>query len=711
MTQEDVAPAGPEQADERRGNPAVFEGLTTADRPEPPEKPIAGPPEAVEVVPLEESRDSSWVLTVPNVSEATDAQKWMKKLRSQGQIQLPDDLITRIAQSAIFPAEINGQKPRRRRTEHGWLATIDARLLIPLVNVSVANDRWVADAVYQADPKFTGQGDLVAVPMPDSDDQYALLRYSAPTLDLLGAAEKNYKRILSHNRQDVGRRLIELPVTLVATSLGTSGAGEDTTELAAVDGNSRISSAFAELAVPLNALPRRVRNTYRDGSVSTAEQTIPVTPALLSNLTVRERRDIAKDLVKQAYARLEQPRKTPESNDYLRDLHDLNKAAITLNVMTVPAQIIVGFSDDEPDRYGMARFASAVRAFLMQMNVEPTSLGEPAKNAIEAEGIAEDFKGAGLIDSAEYDVLVGREGVFEGMKSLSLDPELPDLRAAFVIKTLCETSAPAMTILRERLRRRVIRASDRSRPAVELALRSYTAALSTDDFHKARTALEKGGIWPDLVNKNWEVRDIASDDDVDVLALYAAEQLEGGPLNRLLGVLGMFALVTTGNLLAARGSAESLVNEQAIDRGPVSAIVNKVIRHQWGVTLLADAIKRARAGNQKLRWVDPQDPMVLVDAPEGWRGSDFDAHLRLAANDQKLPEAFIPGGVKEQHAWSMFASAVENAKTKLTEFIDLRKENGTSEPLSWTQVEPTVNYLQAMRDHVRNFSEPQPLER
>lgn len=700
-----------DQAEPLKSSAALFEGLTAVDSGVPPDATVPASEEPVAVVSLDGSRDSTgdWVLSVPAMTDAAGAQKWLKKLRSEGQVQLPDDLIERIAKSAVYPADIEGQRPRRVRTEHGWIAILDTLLFTPLVNVSVANDRWVADAVYRADPKFNGKGNVVALPMPDSDEEHAFLRYTAPTVDLLSAAEQNYQRILQNNPQDVGRRLIEQPVTLVVTAFGTSGAGDATVELAAVDGNSRISSAFAKLKIQIDWIPSRIRNSYRSGST---DQGQPLAPALLSNLTLRERRDIAKDLASHAAARLAQPAKGPESRGYSRDLAERNRSAETLNTLTVPAQIVVGFIDDDAEQYGMSRFASAVRALLMRMNVEVRPLELSARNAIEAEEIVLALMEEGCIDQSTYTVAVGRDEVAEAMTALGLDPGVPDLRATFVIKVLCGTTRPMLVILREKLRKRQIRVADRSRPAVELALRSYTASLASDDFHKARTALETGAIWSDLVKLDWEVVNIVSDEEVDLLALYARDQREsGGPLLRLLGVLGMFALVTTGNLNAARGSAEALVGGQSIDRGPVSAIVEKILHHDWGITLLADAIKRARSGERKMRWVDPLNPSVPIDAPEEWRGSDFDANLRLAANQQSVHEAVIPGSTQERQAWTAVSSAVTTAKTKLMDFLDLRDDNGTLEKLPWSEVEPTVIDLESMPPNIRSVSDPPPLAR
>ena len=75
------------------------------------------------------------------------------------------------------------------------------------------------------------------------------------------------------------------------------------------------------------------------------------------------------------------------------------------------------------------------------------------------------------------------------MLELGLDPALPDLRAALVLHVLCGGSEACAEILREKLDKNQIHPSDRSRPAVELALRSYTASLSPEEFKQVRTGV------------------------------------------------------------------------------------------------------------------------------------------------------------------------------------------------------------------------------
>jgi hypothetical protein len=241
-----------------------------------------------------------------------------------------------------------------------------------------------------------------------------------------------------------------------------------------------------------------------------------------------------------------------------------------------------------------------------------------------------------------------------------------------------------------------------------VALRSYTASLPKEDLGQARKALDSGCVWPELVTREWQVSNVETAEDVDLLAKMAREQREsGGPALRLLGVLGMFALVRTGHLLAPRGSAAEQVGGLEIDRTGVGSIVSKISRHDWGITLLADAVKRTRAGEATMRWVDEGGALTT---PEGWRPSDFDANLRLAARQRATHAAVIPGSTTERYAWTAFAEAVVTAKEKFTSYSDARSEAKTIDRLPWAEVEATVKMLRALSQHIGAMAEPEPLD-
>jgi hypothetical protein len=689
-----------------------------------PDGPITAPEvtsageEPVRVIPLDGTRDAAgnWTLVVPPASAAEKARRRLDGLREAGRLHLPKELVEALALSAVEPSLLESAPVTRLRVGLGWLLLLDLRIFITLANVAIANDRWVADAVYDADPRTGTLGPdtarLTAVPMPRSHDAFASLVYSADVTALLSAADANYRKVLEKNRQDVGRRLIEQPVTLVPTIVEDSATAPGARgwvlhAFTAGDGNCRVSSALDRIKVLVEWLPTALQDQRPYSDLKRGDE-VGLTPSLLMNLTVGERRTLVRRIAKRASDRLAQPVRAAGERGHAKDVMERNEAAATLNVLTVPARVIVGWVDDEQDRYGTSRFSSAVRALLVQMNVEGEPLEGSARNAISAEEIVLALAAEQVVDPDTAAALVGRQGVADAMRALGLNPDLPDLRAALVLKVLTASDDRTRAVLRGRLNKDQVHPGDRSRPAIELALRSYTASLARDELGQARTALDSGCVWPDLVTRDWTVRDVDTDEEVDRLADLARQQREtGGPELRLLAVLGMFALVRTGHLLAPRGSAIELVDGRNIDRSGVGSIVAKISRHDWGITLLADAVKRARRGEAALHWVDESGALTV---PEGWRPAHFDANLRLAARQSTTHPAVVTGATVERQAWTTFAASVVAAKEKFTAYSDARTENGTIDRLPWAEVEATVKTLRALAQRTGAMAEPEPID-
>lgn len=693
------------ELDDREGRFAVLTGSDDPDAIVPPE-PVSK--DEIRVIPLDGTRDADgrWVLTVPPTSAATPAIRHLKALRASGRLALNDDEIDRIAYSAVRPGDLDGAATREHRTEYGWLYTLETRLFTPMTNVAYANDRLVAQATFEADPKFNiaSSDRLAAVPMPESHGERACIVYTADERRLLQAADLNFVEVLADNRQEVGARLIERPVTLVPTlrrAPSAAGASSETAEeLTAVDGNCRISSALEKIPVAFTILPDKLKQLYQDGPVPA---TVKLLPSMLMGLTLHERRDLIRRLAKHFTDRLNKPRRVTD-----KDLRERNEAASAINALSVPAEIIVGFVDDDP-ALGKTRFASAVRSLLQRMNVSVKPFDAEARDAVNAEEAVLGLHDAGHVSDSVRDVLIGRARVADGMVALSLSPILPDLRFALVIYELTRRDSLTNKILRDKLHVPQVHVRQRSGPVVELGLRGYTASLGEVMLKRARTALSAGSgcLWQDLVNHPWEVVNVADDEDVDLLEMYALEQREtGGAAIRLLGVLGLVALTTTGNLQASRGSAEQLVDHH-IERGDVgSGVVAKLLRFEWGIKLLADAIKRSRA-REKVRWVNEDGKLVDND----WGGADFDANLRLAVKTATTSGLISTPAAKERVAFTRLSETVQRAADEFEALEDVRKENGSADLISWIEAEATLETLDGIRAQLGAITEPKPLRR
>ncbi len=664
----------------------------------------------ISVIPLGAARDKDgdWSLVVPNATALGAAVKRLKHLKDTGEIQLSDDHIDMLTKAAVDPKSLASIQLTRQRVDFGWFSILEVRLFTPGVDVSLANDRWVADAIYAADPanKGTPGSHMTAVPMPESHSSLAALIYDSDVSILVSAAEANYRKVLEDNRQDVGRRLIEQPVTLTPTMINGHGAGVTKSAWTTADGNCRVSSGFERLEILPEWLPAALvsKEPY---STMVPGTPFTITPTVLMNMTPAEKRALTRKIAKRSEDRLKQPAKAEGDRGYAADLNQRNAAAAALNALTVPAKLIVGWNDDERPKVGMSRFATAVRSLLVQLNVEGKPLDAAARDGISAEEIVSDLRTAGLIDDDHFDILIGRSDITDAMTRLGLDPNLADLRAALVTQVLTRGDGSTRKVLGARLRPdRSLFPQHRDPAVVELALRSYSSSLGKD-AKQIRTAMEAGCVWGALVNRPWPVYNVDTNKEVDKLAARAKKQLSGGPAQRLLGVLGLFALITTGNLLAPGGSAKDFVEGAQIARGRPALIVEALCKYSWGIDLLADAIKRSRAGKKTLRFIDPTTKK-LINAPSEWNGAAYNAHLRLAVHQGALPVVNIPGSQTERAAWTKFAGSVVTAMADLETYRDERTANATVDRLPWVEVEATVDLLRRMAGWVPTIADPEP---
>jgi hypothetical protein len=370
--------------------------------------------------------------------------------------------------------------------------------------------------------------------------------------------------------------------------------------------------------------------------------------------------------------------------------------------MTVPVEVVIGYTDDDPSM-GMQRFPAAVRSLLMRMNIGVKEFAPASKNSVTAEETVTALFDAGeLGDNAQAvkDILLGRVDITDPMKTIGLNA-LRDLRFAFIAQQLTRKEPRLNAIAAAKLDKRGFYVSGRSGLAVELGLRAYSAFLG-EGIKPVRTALEAGGgcLWQDLVNHEWTVENIDNDQAVDDLLRRA----ENGdiPAKLLLGVLAMVALVTSGNLLAAGGSAEQIVGHRVMRSG-IGAVIKDVLEKEEGPQVLADAIKRIRGNERPRWWADGR----LVEHDD-WKGSDFNAHLRLAAlhgfNPEDGPNG-LSGTAREGRALTDFQASLTMAANHLDDLVELRKENGTTDHLSWETVEASVKQLRRMSRVLDRISE------
>lgn len=641
--------------------------------------------DGIEVIDIRSGdRSTPFEHRVEPVSKTTKAIKFLEK--DHPDVQISPAAVRRIAYGAVEPGLLEGARLERHRVETGWLSVITYRAYTLMLSPAIENDRLLDEAHYAADPDTSDSQRVLA--MPTAHDTDAALVYADAMDDLLAAIDRASKGVRKNNPQEVGRRIVERPLTAVPVTFLKPGRhpGDD---LSIVDGNSRWASCTAGITVPSSS----IRPTNAKGPDS-------LLPSHLMRLSLAERRDLVREIVKNAHRDINAATGTSKAARAKRD-----QAARLLNAMTVPVQVIVGYTDDNPSM-GMGRFPVAVRSLLMRMNVGVKSFEPSSQNGVTAEEIVTALFDAGeLGDNAQAvrDVLLGRADVTDAMKSLGLNPAFRDLRFTYVVQQLTRKEPRLNAIMASKLDKRRLQVTHRSGPIVELGLRSYSS-LPKEKLAPVRTALDTGCLWQALTDHEWTVENIDNDQAVDDL-LGRADN-DDIPARLLLGVLAMVTLITSGYLLAPGGSAEQIVGNIKVMRAGVGTVIKTVLDTKEGRQVLADATKRIRAGLPPRWWADGH--LVERDA---WKGSDFNAHLRLAANHGFDREGYQndPTATElEDRALTAFQKSLTAAATDLDDLIALRKENGTDTKLPWIAVEPSAKQLRYMGSDLGGISEAEP---
>ncbi|MGW5096325.1 hypothetical protein ACWEQ1_17330 [Streptomyces nodosus] len=616
------------------------------------------------------------------VSQTTKAIKALGKDRPG--VQLTDDAILRIAYSAVEPDLLAGLRPELRRVQTGWLTVINYRAYTLMLSPAIENDRLLDEVHYAADPNTVARQQVLSMPTAHETD--AALIYTDAMDALLDSVDRASKKVRDQNKQEVGRRIVERPLTAVPVVFLDPGR-HPAADLGLVDGNSRWASCTAHVPAPTGLI----------GPAKDKER-LPLLPSHLMSLPLTDRRNFVREVIKKAYRDIKAATGTSKAARAKRDQAEL------LNAMTVPVEVVIGYTDDDPDM-GMQRFPAAVRSLLMRMNIGVTEFANASKNGITAEETVTALFDAGeLGDNAQAvkDVLLGRVDITDPMKTLGLSA-LRDLRFAFIAQQLTRKEPRLNAITAAKLDKGNLQLSGRSGLVAELGLRAYSTFLG-EGITPVRTALKGGCLWKDLVDHEWTVENIDSDQAVDDLL----QRVENGdiPAKLLLGVLAMVALVTSGNLLAAGGSAEQIVDHTVMRTG-VGTVVKAVLEKEEGPQVLADAVKRIRGGLRPRWWADGR----LVEHND-WKGSEFNAHLRLVALHGFDPEggtSGLSGIAREERALTDFQVSLTVAADRLDDLVKLREDNGTTDQLSWAAIEASVKQLRRMGWTLNRISEEEPL--
>lgn len=683
----------------------------------------------IHVVPLEP--DGDWVLQVPPPSAAKSAERRFER-RERPEVSLSPRSRECLFLAAVDPMAVADERVKRQRVSTGWVYRIeDVRVFTPMVNVSPANDRLLAEATYAADPTFSTPSlvRLPAAPLPTSHPLHAALVYVGDRGPLRTASDANAQSVRKDNPIDVGARIVEQTITLSAAvyaeRLDSAGVPIEAPDVAApeefvaIDGNSRTAAAFKNLRFPGRYLPLRLQSAYGSGDAEVQMQ-----PSLLSQMTNDERRDLTRKMLKAYSDVYEAGVERIARGEILsaRERTGLDVAASAINSMTLPVTVIVGYVDDDQST-GTQRFAAATREVLQGMNVAPKSFAPEARNGVSAEQAVaalherrllgpEQASSAG--QDATYDLLIGRTSAAAAMATLRLGP-LADLRGAVVLREFTRSRREHSKALQGPLNTQRVSLSKRAHAASELIVRGYSASRDEADIDRMRRLLGSGSgcAWKALTEVPWEVRNIDTDDEVDQLVDLALADLSDhtsatAAAACLLGAIGMVALVQGQYLQPAGGSAENTAAEledQAgrvlVQRGGVGLVVESLLERRWGVILLGDAIKRSRAGLSR-RVIDPTSEQFreVKDGSPVYVNAYIRRQLFKAGEPVVEPKTVQQ---KQQDTVKEFDRAVRGLREPLQQVIDAYAETASQVPHE--AAADALRFLEAFRQRLLRIVE------
>ncbi|WP_236061120.1 hypothetical protein [Actinacidiphila acididurans] len=199
--------------------------------------------DGIEVIDIRSGdRSTPFEHRVEPVSKTTKA---IKFLESHPDVQISPAAVRRIAFGAVEPGLLHGARLERHRVETGWLSVLTYRAYTLMLSPAIENDRLLDEAHYAADPDTSDQQRVLA--MPAAHDTDATLVYADAMDDLLAAIDRASKSVRKNNPQEVGRRIVERPLTAVVTFLKSGRHPDD--DLSIVDGNSRWASCTTDIKV------------------------------------------------------------------------------------------------------------------------------------------------------------------------------------------------------------------------------------------------------------------------------------------------------------------------------------------------------------------------------------------------------------------------------------------------------------------------------
>ncbi len=456
---------------------------------------------------------------------------------------------------AVRPAQIRSQRVRGGRVLHLLRATV----WTPLLLVDATNGRFVVGQTYLSDPKVSaGTTTKVALAAPDSAGTIPSLVYRGTRQAVATALDENADYVRRENSWEADIRLNGILMPLLAGHVEYRFTdAPPRPAVGVVDGTSRTASAHRVLGL-------------------TESEIVAVTPEAQRKWLARFLKGLSADV--DTLAATAEP-----------DHERLLATESAVNAVTAEADLIVGWGWDEhvagrPSGVHPT-YASTLNLALGAQNIEPKSFSVEAQGTLLAERSVNTLADYGMISPTELVFALGREDLAQVARDLGFSGHR-DERCAWLIRLMTSPDPKVRKVLNETLGAKAFSAKNRSRPTIELALRSFSGH-DGPYLERARNAAVHA-LWADA-GADWNVVPRPDEKSLDELEAKAVAEVHGGrpgPHCHEVAARGVVPLLALGGLGVDRGSARY--------RGQPSVVIGRMMQNEWGIRQLMATVRASR---------------------------------------------------------------------------------------------------------------------
>ncbi|MEU3844897.1 hypothetical protein AB0E88_33310 [Streptomyces sp. NPDC028635] len=465
--------------------------------------------------------------------------------------------------AVIDPRAVRANQIRSQRVRGGRiLHLLRATVWTPLLLVDATNGRFVVGQAYLSDPQVTpGTTSKVALAAPDSSGSVPSLIYRGTRQAVATALDENAAYVIQENSWESDIRINGILMPLLAGHVEYRFTdAPPRPAVGVVDGTSRTASAHRILEL-------------------TESDIVAASPDSQRKWLTRRLKDLTHDV--EALASAGEP-----------DEEGLMTAEGVVNALTAEADLIVGWGWDRQTGSHPTRveptYASTLNLALGAQNIEPKAFSAEAQGTLLAERSVNTLADYGLITPTELAYALGREDVTQVARDLGFSPHR-DERCAWLIRLMTTPEPRFRKLLNEALNTKAFSAKNRSRPTLELALRSFSGH-DHQYLDRARNAAAHA-LWTDVGSAPWSVTSRPDDQALDELqgkALAEVHNGQPGPSCQEVAARGIVPLLALGGLGVDRGSARF--------RGQPAVVVGRMMRSEWGIRQLIATVRAAREG-------------------------------------------------------------------------------------------------------------------